>query len=217
MEAQHTMKSIRGFALVVGIALAALTAIAQSTPIQQAAPDQPVATASAIPPDQQATKEQIEKLFEVMRLRKQMETMMNMMPGIIEQSFRAQIKNINEKLPPGKRLMPQDQAALAKVMKKYVDQAPNIYPVDEMIADAIPIYQLHISKSDADAVIAFYSSPPGRRLLDEQPAIMREYMAVVMSHMQIRSNRLTDEMQAEIQQIVKPELTGNGNSSPKPE
>lgn len=206
------MKILRGFALVAGIALAGVPAFGQSTPVQ-AAPNQ--SAAAVIPPDQQATKEQIQKLFEVLRLRKQMETVMNMMPKLVEQSVRAQTRHMNEKLPPGKRLMPQDQAALEKVMNKYMERAQNIYPLDEMIADAIPIYQRHISKSDADAVIAFYTSPPGQRLLDEQPAITSEYMSFVMSRMQTRSRRLTDEMEAEIQQIVKPEPAGTGAYVPR--
>lgn len=211
------MKTVRGFAFVAGLALVALPLFGQSTPAQQAAPDQSAPTASAIPPDQQATKEQVEKMFEVLRLRKQMETMMNMVPRMVEQSFQMQMKSINEKLPQGKRMTPQDQAAIQKVMNKYMEQARNIYSIDEMIADAVPVYQRHISKSDADAVIAFYSSPAGQRLLDETPAITREYMGVVMSRMQTRSARLSDEMQAEIQRIVKTrsEPTGNGSYIPK--
>ena len=202
------MKKLRVVATVAGFAIATLPVIAQQPASQQTTPGEPAATASAIRPDQQATREQVEKLFEVMRIRKQMESMMNMMPGLVQQSFRAQMKTINEKLPPGKRLMPQDQAALEKVMNKYMQEALNIYPIEEMIADAVPIYQRHITKSDLDAVIAFYSSPPGQHLLDEQPVMMAEYLALVMSHAQERSKRLTDEMQAEIQQIVKPELMG---------
>lgn len=211
------MKTVRGFALVAGLALAALPVLGQSTPAQQAAPDQSAPPAAAIPLDQQATKEQVEKMFEVLRLRKQMETMMNMVPRMVEQSFQMQMKSINERLPQGKRMTPQDQAAIQKVMNKYMEQARNIYSIDEMIADAVPVYQRHISRADADVVIAFYSSPAGQRLLDEQPAMTREYMGVVMSRMQTRSARLTDEMQADIQRIVKTrsEPTGNGSYIPK--
>ena len=113
--------------------------------------------------------------------------------------------------------MPQDQAAFERVMKKYMQQALTIYPVDEMIADAVPVYQRHISKSDIDTVIAFYSSATGQRLLDEQPAIMSEYMAIVMSHMQDRSKRLTDAMETEIQQILKSGPTNAGKSTANPE
>ena len=205
------MKTGRCTAIVAGLALIALTAFAQSPSGPETSATQPAA-AALIPPDQQATKEQIEKFFEVMRLKKQMESMMGMMPQLIVQSFQAQMKSINEKLPPGKRLMPQDQAALEKIMDKYMRRATEIYPVDEMIADAIPVYQRHVSRTDVDAAIAFYSSPTGQHILDEQPAIMSEYMAIVMGHMQDRTKRLTDEMEAEIQKLVKPDLADPGAS-----
>lgn len=217
------MKKAFAIVFVIGWAFSAHLCRAQAAPSTPAAaasatPSTPAGSAATtIPPDEQATREQIEKLFEVMRLRKQMESVMNMMPRVVEQSYRTEMKNVNAQLPPGKRIMPQDQAALEKVMGKYMQQAQTIYPIDEMIADAIPVYQRHISKSDMDAVTAFYGSPTGQRLLDEQPAIMNEYMAVVMSHMQDRSKRLTDAMEAEIQQIVKPDLTGAGKSTLKPE
>jgi hypothetical protein len=209
------MKTGRFTAMIAGLALMALTAFAQSPSSPKTPATQPAA-ASVIPSDQQATKEQIEKLFEVMRLKKQMQSMMGMMPQIILQSFQAQMKNINETLPPGKRLMPQDQAALEKVMNKYMQRATEVYPVDEMIADAIPVYQRHISRTDADAVIAFYSSSAGQRILEEQPAIMSEYMAIVTGHMQDLMKPLADEMKAEMQEIVKPDLTEPGASSGKP-
>lgn len=210
------MKTLRAFALVAGVALAALPVLGQSTlgpapPMQQTAP----AAVPAIPADQQATKEQIQKIFEVLRLRRQMDTMMKMMPQLVAQSFQAQMKSINAKLPPGKRITPQDQAEFTRVMNKYMQQALTVYPLEEIIADATPIYQRHISRSDADAVIAFYSSPAGQHMLDELPAIQREFMPVVMARMQTRSRRLMEEMQADLQQVVKTQPAGNGSYIPK--
>ncbi len=40
----------------------------------------------------------------------------------------------------------------------------------------IPIYQRHLTKTDLDAVISFYASPVGQKLLKEQPAMMAESM-----------------------------------------
>lgn len=208
---------LRNAAAIAGFALAALPVFAQAAQGQHVTKAQPAAAASAIPADQQATREQIEKLFDVMQLHKQMETMMNMMPGIVEQSFQTQIKQINEKLPPGKQLTPENQAALEKVMDKYMQKAMTVYPIDEMIADAVPVYQRHISRPDADATIAFYSSPAGRHLLQEQPLIMKEYMTILIPRIQERSKVLNDEMEAEIKQIVKPELAAPGSSPAKPE
>lgn len=200
------MRGLHSAVAAIGFTLAVLPAFAQSAPASQAEPGQTASVAPVIPADQQATKEQIEKFFEVARMHKQMDQLMNMLPEIISQSFQEQMKSVNAQLPPGKRLMPQDQAALQKVMNKYMQKALAIYPVDEMLADAVPVYQRHFTKSDIDAVIAFYNSPAGQRMLDEQPAVMQEYMPIVTSHMQERSKHLADEMNAEIKQLVNPEL-----------
>ena len=211
------MKKAYGIVVVIGFALAPWASFGQAQIDQPAAPTAAPAEvlAAALPPDQQATKEQIEKFFEVMRLRKQMQSMMEMMPGMIQQQFRVQLKDMSAKLPPGKRLMPQDQASLENVMNKYMKEAMDAYPVDEMLEDAVPVYQRHVSRTDADALIAFYSSPTGQRLLDEQPAIVSEYMSILMAHMQDRTARLTDEMKAEMEKLVSPELPASGNSNPR--
>ncbi len=84
-----------------------------------------------------------------------------------------------------------------------MDKALSVYPVEEMIADSIAVYQRHVSRDDADALIAFYSSPVGQRLLDAQPAIMQEYMPMVMNRVQERTKVLTDEMAKEMQEMMK--------------
>jgi len=184
------------------------SALAQQ-PVSQAAPTpQAAAAVPAIPPDQQATREQIQKLFEVAHLRQQMQQVLNMMPAAFQQGFQSQMKAINSKLAPGNEMSVADQAAFEKTMNKYMEKVMSVYPVDEMVEDAIPVYQRHLSRQDADAIITFYSSPVGQRMLDQQPAIMSEYMAIVTNNMQQRIGRLTDEMMAELRQL------GLGNSFP---
>jgi uncharacterized protein len=51
--------------------------------------------------------------------------------------------------------------------------------MDEMLNDMIPIYQRHFTKSDIDALIAFYSSPAGQKFLHETPAVTAETMRAV--------------------------------------
>jgi uncharacterized protein len=47
---------------------------------------------------------------------------------------------------------------------------------DEFIDAVVPIYQKHLSKADQEAILAFYSSPAGQKVLKEMPAIMAESM-----------------------------------------
>lgn len=190
------------FAIVLGMGLALMpcAAIAQVPANQPAAP--PAVAAPTIPPDQQPTKEQLAKLFEVMRIRQQMEGVMKMMPAMVQQQLQAQVKDMTSKIPGGAPT-PEQKAALQKVLDNFMGKAFSLYPVSEMIDDMSGLYQRHLSRSDVDAFIVFYASPAGQHLLDAQPAIMQEYMPLVMSRMQQRSKALNDELTKEIDEIVK--------------
>ena len=180
------------------------------TGIAQVAADKPASAttetagaAATIPVDQQATKEQLAKLFEVMRVREQLQSLMKIMPTMIQEQMKTQSAEMTAKMPGGKTLTPEQQAAMDKLMNNYMEKAFNIYTADEMIADISTIYQRHFSRTDIDAVIAFYGSPAGQHLLDEQPAIMKEYMPLVMSRVQERSKELTGELVSDIAQMSK--------------
>jgi hypothetical protein len=74
-------------------------------------------------------------------------------------------------------------------------------PFDEMMQAMVPTYQKHFTKGDIDALVAFYTSPTGQKLLRETPAITGEAMTAMMpilrQHMDAMSRRLqqqTDEM-----------------------
>src|ERR1041384_4908854 len=49
-------------------------------------------------------------------------------------------------------------------------------PLDEMVEAMVPIYQRHLTRSDIEEVIRFYSSPVGQKLLREQPQMIQEGM-----------------------------------------
>jgi hypothetical protein len=49
-------------------------------------------------------------------------------------------------------------------------------PLDQMIDAIVPIYQKHLTKTDLTAIMAFYASPAGQKILTEMPAIMSESM-----------------------------------------
>jgi hypothetical protein len=187
------------FAAVIGIGLA----LASWTAVAQAPAQQPAATASpvAIPPDQQPTKEQLTKLFELTRVHQQVESVMKMIPTMMQKQMNAQARDEAAKLPEGS-LTPERQAAIAKVTEKYMEKAFNLITIDELLNDLATIYQHHLSRSDVDGLIVFYSSPTGQHLLDAQPAIMQEYMPVVMKRVQERSKTLADEQTKEMEEVT---------------
>jgi hypothetical protein len=199
------MKAAANFAMLASlmVALSGVEAIAQAAPGEHTTTLALQQSASLVAEDQQPTPEQLTKLFEVMRLRQQMDSVTRMMPAMIQQQVESQSKELSAKLMPGVTLSPAQEEATRKITQKYMERAASIYPVGEMIEDMKGLYQRHLTRTDVDAFIAFYSSPAGQHLLDAQPVIMQEYMPIVMKRMQERSKQLTDELEQDLQELIK--------------
>ncbi len=208
-------------AVILGAAVVATSALsyAQSTmPTEQtdAMAQAGQAPAASVPADQ-PTREQLAKLFDVMRIREQMQSIRQIVPGMVAQQIQGAMKQTEADLPPGTKLTPEQREAMQKVMSKYVGKAMDLYPTDEMLADMTTIYQQHLSKDDVDGLITFYSSPAGQHLLDAQPVIAKEYMPMVMGKVTERSQAMTKEMMKEMAEIVPTAKQGaakQGNAKP---
>ncbi len=182
-----------GLAVVLGLGLMAGGCTGLRAQAAAQTPEQAPAV-TALPEDQQATKEQMAKLFEVMRLRQQLAAMEKMMPGLMQKSAKEQGGDDAEQpCPGGRKPTPEEQAALDKLMDRIMTRSFEMYPADEMIADISSVYRRHINRQDADALIAFYGSSAGQHLLDAQPVIVQEYMPLVMAHMKERSAAFAEE------------------------
>lgn len=197
------MKTAFSIIAALGLGFAPF-ALAQS-PAAPSVPatEAPAATSAIVPAEQQATREQLAKLFDVMRLRQQFDSMTRMMPAIVQQQVHEQMAQMAASIPGGKQLSPPQQAAFDKLTSKYMQKATSLYPTDEMVSDAMAVYQRHMSRTDVDAYIAFYSSTPGQHLLDAQPVIMKEYMPVVSDKVQARTRELYVEMAKDMEDFVK--------------
>lgn len=189
--------------LAMGAALVPMSAFSQAEPATQVTADaQAEPQARVIAPDDQPTKEQLSRLFEVMQLRQQMAGMMKTLPAMMQQQVSQQMKSLTANMPGGGSTTPEQQAALDKLTKKYMERALSLYPADEMITDMSSIYQRHLSREDVEAMIAFYSSPAGQHVLELTPVVMKEYMPIVMGRMQERTKALTDEMMKDIREMA---------------
>ncbi|HUB30055.1 MAG TPA: DUF2059 domain-containing protein [Terracidiphilus sp.] len=186
------------WAAVIGLVLAPMLSFGQAIAVS---PSGAMAQESATPgiaPEDQPTKEQLTKLFEVMRIRDQMQNMRKIVPAMIETQMRAQIRAMSAEMSPGSKTTADQRAAVERLLHKYVDKAERLYPVDEMIDDASGLYRKYLSREDVDALIAFYSSAAGQHLLDAQPKIAQEYMPLVMQRTQERTKTLTAEMMKDL-------------------
>ena len=150
----------------------------------------------------QATPEQLAKLFEVMRVKEQMQSMRQIVPQMVQQQIQTTMKQTEANLPSGTKLTDEQRERMQQVMTKFVGKAMDLYPSDEMLTDMTGIYQKHLSKDDVDGLIAFYSSPAGEHLLDAQPLIAREFMPIVMNKVAERSQSMIKEMAKEMTEIV---------------
>src|ERR1700722_11134473 len=121
--------------------------------------------AQQTPADAPASKDDINRLLDVMHSRDMMATVMNMMAKQISPMVHQQVSQ-NHDLPPD---------AEARINKMVQDMYKN-FPVEDLIQAMIPVYQRHFTKGEIDAVVAFYSSPAGQKFLKEMPAITQESM-----------------------------------------
>jgi hypothetical protein len=100
-----------------------------------------------------------------------------------------------------KKRHPEMTAEQLTRMDRESAEIAKTYPVDTIIEDMIPVYQKHLTKADVDAMIAFYSSPSGKKILHEMPAIMAESMEAVYPRLQKNMDdilrRLDEKAEAE--------------------
>ena len=158
--------------------------------------------AAVIAPENQATPDQLAKLFDGMRIKQQMQSMKTMVPAMVQQQIQAAMKQTEEGMPAGSRPTQEQREKMQAIMNKYVAKAMDLYPADEMLTDMTSIYQKHLSKEDVEGLIAFYSSPAGQHLLDAQPVIAQEYMPLVMGKVGQRSQAMTKEMMKEMADVA---------------
>ncbi len=130
-------------------------------------------TTVLIAPDA-ASKEDVKKLFDVMSSREQMSQMMQQLFAQMRSLNRDQIK---------KRRPDVTEAELATMDRESQDLIKN-FPLEEMLSDMIPVYQRHFTKSEIDALTAFYSSPAGQKFIHEMPAVTAETMRAVYPRIQ---------------------------------
>lgn len=144
---------------------------------------QQVAAPASDPP---ATREDILRLFKVMRLHEQMRVTMELVMAQQQKMIRDTIK---QRVPD----ITEKELARMESMSK---EAVKDLPLDGMLDDSIPVYQKHLTKGDVDAMAVFYSTPTGQKLLREQPAIAGESMQAMSPRMQKTMGEIMDRIAA---------------------
>jgi len=130
-------------------------------------------TTVSVAPDA-ASKEDVRKLFDLMSSRQQMAQMMQQLFAQMRSMNREEIK---------KRHPDISDAELTRMDRDSEDLIKN-FPLDAMLNDMVPIYQRHFTKSEIDALTAFYSSTAGQKFLHEMPAVTAETMRAIYPRIQ---------------------------------
>ena len=175
--------------LIAALACGTLQISAQQSLAEIAA--QAKASKQALPPDA-PTRDQVLKFFDVLQVRQNMQVAVD---GMKEQMKSGAEQGFRHKLPDA-------TADQIHQMQAIVDDAFSEISYDELLDAMVPVYQRHLSKSDIDGILAFYASPAGRRLLHEQPAIMRESMEAAGAVQQKKMDSILKKLDTRMDQMV---------------
>lgn len=130
----------------------------------------PAAVAFGQQPGDPATKEDIQQLFDIQNARKMYDSIMTAMrqqiPALTKSAMGKQLPNAT----------PEEAARLNGFVNDSVEKMFQNMPFDELLEATIPAYQHHFTHGEIQGLIQFYSSPLGKKLLKETPAIMTESM-----------------------------------------
>lgn len=148
--------------------------------------------------DAPPSHEDIIALFTLMHVREQVNVALD---AIAKQQRTIVHDNLKRQSP---RISPRDLARLDQFTAEILKDMP----VEDMLEDMVPVYQRHLSKSDVDAMSAFYSSPVGQKLLREMPAMTIESMQAASPRIQAFMDKVMERAEA-----MAKDRNGQGNKN----
>jgi hypothetical protein len=143
--------------------------------------------------DAPASKEDVEKYMQVMHSQDMVGKMVDALAKPMHQMIHQQYVKDKGKLP----------ADFEARMNRMMDESMKTFPWDEMIQAMVPVYQKHFTKGDIDALVTFYSTPTGQKLLQEMPSVTAEAMQSMMPLLQKQVEAMNERMQQEIAAMKK--------------
>jgi uncharacterized protein len=142
--------------------------------------------------DSPASREDVRKMLDVMHVRDQMKLVMEQVAkqvrSVESDQIRRQQPNVTD----------DDMAKLDAISNEVMKSIP----LDGLLDDMVPVYQKHLNKSDVDAMIGFYSTPTGQKILREMPDMTREGMEA----MQPRLRQMMDQANARIEKMLDEQM-----------
>jgi uncharacterized protein len=125
-----------------------------------------------------ATKEDVQQLLEITGARRNVQVMWDSMA---QQATSMAADSYQRKYP---NASPLEIRKAAEVAGESIQKTIKVFSIDELFDVMIPVYQRHLTHSEIQTIIEFYSSPTGRKMIEEMPAIMSEAMQAVQPILQ---------------------------------
>ena len=140
---------------------------------------------SPAPATEPASREDVLKLFEVMKVHEQMRQALDQVvvqqKSMAHDMLRKRVPNITDE-------------KLAR-FDGMIEESVKDMPLDDIIGDMVPIYQKHLNKADVEAMSTFYASPTGQKVLNEMPGMTSEAMQASYVRMQQRLQETMDKVE----------------------
>jgi uncharacterized protein len=152
-----------------------------------------------------ASKEDIQRFFDVMHSKEMMAKMVDAMNKPMHQLIHEQYLKDKDKLPPD----------FETRMNKTMNDIMKTFPWPEMLDAMVPVYRKHLAKSDVDALVAFYSTPTGQKLLRELPEIGAEAMQSAMPLLRKNIEAMNQRVQQEVAAMVKDSGSKSETAAPQ--
>jgi uncharacterized protein len=143
--------------------------------------------------DSPATKEEVLQFMETMRLKQGLAQYFDVMRLGMR-------KGVMEGL---KRKMPELTEDQMQAAAKIGDEVFTLMNLDEMMEMMVPLYQKHLTGEDIRAILAFYRTPTGRKLLEKQPIMMQEGAAIGETYMMQKMPELDRLIEQRMQEFLK--------------
>jgi uncharacterized protein len=133
------------------------------------------------------SKEQLMRLFELMEIQKQMGAMASAVGDNLEKLLPSSMGDITE----------NQRTALTNLNTELYTKMMSPAFIESYLAELIPVYQHHFTRSEVNDLIAFYSTPVGKKFLREQPLLTRESLEKILPLMQKRVQETMVELDYE--------------------
>ncbi len=181
---------------IVAILAASATLALSGAAAAQAPVAAPVAAAAAPAALDPAALKAARELFDSMNYRQSMQEMMRQMSQSAMQSMRpmmeaatSQDKRLSE--AQRKQMLDKIDAKMPQLNQMMMESMGDPALVDELLAQAIPIYARNFTVDELHQLAAFYATPVGKKMMAVMPKLASESMA---SSQQLMAQRMQPMM-----------------------